>query len=498
MKKAIILARVSTKEQEETGLSIEKIQLPQMRQYAKDKDFEVVKEFIFQETASDKLRKQFDAMIEFLQKDHTVVAIIGFRVDRLTRNFRDAVKMDELRQNYDKELHFVNDHLVLTKDTHGTKITEWDTKVYLAKQLINRCQEDAYNTHLSKLEAGELYGKASYGYENYTDKDGNQSVRKVPFEAGIVKKIFDLYTTGAYSYLKITIELNEEFNTNLYKGKVEKIINNPFYYGMMRYKDKLYPHKYEIVIKENVFNIARDIREGRTKTDHKSKFEGKTGLFRGLIHCAKCGCAFSPCTNRHFKNGSEVKSESYYYCTNAIHKHKKLPRGTNDYKLTEQLTKLFESIKVPKKDFDMIIKTLTESHEGKKEFIKTEVANCRKQIDRFEDMIEEAYEDKCAGSITQDQYDKYSSKWRKKQDAYKARLETIYKADKEYYITAKLILLLAKESKRLFKVSKPDEKRQIITLTLRNLVVKDGKLYGQWKNPFDKIFKAKKGNTWGG
>jgi DNA invertase Pin-like site-specific DNA recombinase len=48
MKKAIILARVSTKEQEETGLSIDKIQLPQMRQYAIDNELEVVKEFVFQ------------------------------------------------------------------------------------------------------------------------------------------------------------------------------------------------------------------------------------------------------------------------------------------------------------------------------------------------------------------------------------------------------------------------------------------------------------------
>ena len=43
MKKGIILARVSTPEQQKTGLSIEDIQLPQLRDYAKENGIEIVK-----------------------------------------------------------------------------------------------------------------------------------------------------------------------------------------------------------------------------------------------------------------------------------------------------------------------------------------------------------------------------------------------------------------------------------------------------------------------
>ncbi|MFW5719716.1 MAG: hypothetical protein ACOCXT_01670 [Candidatus Dojkabacteria bacterium] len=62
MQKAIILARVSTQEQQETGLSLDKIQLPQLRQYAIDNGFTVAPEheFVFQETASQKLRKKLN------------------------------------------------------------------------------------------------------------------------------------------------------------------------------------------------------------------------------------------------------------------------------------------------------------------------------------------------------------------------------------------------------------------------------------------------------
>ena len=47
MIKAVILARVSTLRQEKEGLSLQDIQLPILRDYAKDHDFEVDKEFVF-------------------------------------------------------------------------------------------------------------------------------------------------------------------------------------------------------------------------------------------------------------------------------------------------------------------------------------------------------------------------------------------------------------------------------------------------------------------
>ncbi len=54
--KAIILARVSTKEQEELGHSLP-AQLARLREYARKKGFEVVKEFAFSESAGVKIRK---------------------------------------------------------------------------------------------------------------------------------------------------------------------------------------------------------------------------------------------------------------------------------------------------------------------------------------------------------------------------------------------------------------------------------------------------------
>jgi len=59
------------------------------------------------------------------------------------------------------------------------------------------------------------------------------------------------------------------------------------------------------------------------------------------------------------------------------------------------------------------------------------------------------------------------------------------------------MLELASRSHKLFQGSEPEQKRQIITLTLQNLQLKDGKLVYDWVKPFDSIFAAKKRHTWG-
>lgn len=498
MRKAIILARVSTKEQEATGLSLEKIQIPQMREYAKENEFEIVKEFVFQETANQKLRKKFDEMICYIKERKNIEAIIAYRVDRMTRNYRDAVEMDKLRIEHGKELHFVNDRLLLTENSYGRDIQDWDLKVFLAKQHINRCQEDTHTTITSKLKSGEQYGLAPFGYKNARDEKGKATVIIDDFEAGIVKKIFDLYTTGTHSYLSIAEKLNEEYpSLKLNKRKVEFIVKNPYYYGEREYKGALYPHIYTPIITKEIFEIATDTRNGRTRSKKKGKLLGKTGLYRGLIYCAECGCAFSPSKNRHKKLGRQVQSDCYYYCTNSKGKHKNKPKGTNDNELTKELAKKFKTMQIPKKDLENLTKSLRESHEGKKEFTETEVKHCRKQIDLYQNRIEKAYEDKLDNRITTEQYDNLRTQWIKKKMEYEDKLERINTADKEYYVTASYLLELASRSYELFIGSEPEQKRSIIALTLQNLKIKDGKLLTDWQKPFDSIFIKAERHKWG-
>ncbi len=502
MKKAVILARVSTPEQAKHGLSIEEIQLPKLRDYAKDHGMVIDKEFCFQETASQKLRKQFDAMIKYVKDNPEIKAIIGYRVDRLTRNFRDAVAMDNLRINYDKELHFLYDKLVLTKESFGKDIDNWDDAVHDAKKHINRCQAYALETIQSKLLTGQIYGKAPYGYKNFTPEEVNgrkpkKTVVLVPYEAGIVKKIFDLYTNGANSYLQISAKLKTEDKLKMHKSNVEKIIKNPFYMGKMLIKGQLYDHIYDTIISQEVYEIATDIRNGRNRLKKKGKLISKHGMYSGLVYCEECGCSFTATPRRKVQKNGNVHNWIYYYCTNAKRQHKERPEGIEEKKLTEMFAEIYKKMNIPDPELQWMKERMKARHEGKVLFQKEMFDTYTLEIKKRDTRIENAYLDKLDGRITQEVYDDLRSRFQSEKDQYLAKLNRLDRANVEYYTEAELSLDLASRSYTIFTGSEADEKRQIIGLTLQNLKMKDGKLVYEWQKPFDKIFKSAESLTWG-
>ena len=102
MKKAVIYCRVSTKEQEREGYSIP-AQLSMLRSYAADNNINVVKVFKDNESAGKAGRTKFNEMVKLLEKDKSIQAILVEKTDRLFRNFKDRVKIDDLKI----EIHFV-------------------------------------------------------------------------------------------------------------------------------------------------------------------------------------------------------------------------------------------------------------------------------------------------------------------------------------------------------------------------------------------------------
>ena len=489
MKKGIILARVSTPEQEKTGLSIKDIQLPKLRQYALDNNIQVEPEheFVFQETAKRAFRKKFNEVVSLVKKTPELEAVIGFRVDRVTRNFRDAVAMDDLRNEYGKELHFVDDRLVLTSKSFGRDIQDWDMKVFLAKQHINRCQEDANNTLMAKLNAGEQYGKAPYGYKNVEMPNGKRGAELVPFDAQVVKKIYEWYLSGTSSMETVRQRLQRDLGVKMHKSKVEKILDNPYYYGVQRSRGKLYPHIYPTLVTEDEYNQVQDIRSGRVK--RKVKYVGKPYAYRGLIKCKECGCAITPEYHRKKQKNGNVHDYVYYHCTESKGKHG--ASWVEEAELEKQFAQIYKQMHISEEDLKWMTDQLKDAHEGKKQFNTKQFDHYNAQLKTLQTKIENLYEDKLAGSITQEVYDKYHSKFRAQQTEYRAKLDRLQAADEDYYITASYLLELASRSYDLFIGSEIDQKREIIQLTLLNLSLDNGKLNYQMQKPFDSIFAAK-------
>ena len=106
--KAVLYARVSSREQEQEGYSIP-AQLKLLRDYASKNGLGISKEFVDIETAKMTGRKAFGEMVDFLRRSKNSRIVLVEKTDRLYRNFRDAVTLEDL----EAEIHFVKENQVL-------------------------------------------------------------------------------------------------------------------------------------------------------------------------------------------------------------------------------------------------------------------------------------------------------------------------------------------------------------------------------------------------
>src|SRR6516225_3011629 len=92
---AVLYARVSSKDQEREGFSIP-AQLDLLRSYAAGRQFKIAKEFVDVETAKQAGRAAFSRMVAFAKKHSGRLLVLVEKTDRLYRNLRDWVTIDEL------------------------------------------------------------------------------------------------------------------------------------------------------------------------------------------------------------------------------------------------------------------------------------------------------------------------------------------------------------------------------------------------------------------
>lgn len=482
--KAIILARVSSEEQKQSGLSLP-AQQRRLEKYALSKGLEIEKVYCFDESAFKTKREEFNKIVAELKDRKDIVALCCDKIDRLIRNFtRELVDLEQLRAEGKIELHFPSDNIILHKDSPASDLFRFTIGVSLAKYYSDSISDNVKRAIEQKLKNREWPGKAPYGYKNITKGEDKKDIVIDEFASKVVKKMYEWYSTSAYSLLLIREKLKNDHNIKFSKGYIDAIMKNPFYYGVMRYNGNLYPHRYEPVITKELFDKVQEIKAGYNKKHFK--YAGLPYMYRGLIRCADCGCMITP---------EKAKDKYvYYHCTQYKGKHG--AEWLREENITEQIAQVFKKLQIPQDVLEDITSSLRSVHRGKSEFREQQYKELTKEKDRYAKRIENMYLDKLDGRITTDEYDKLYKEFRGKIDETDSRLANLQKAEDEYYITAIYLLELANKAYDLFKSSEIEEKRQLLKLTLQNLVLSGKKVQFQVQKPFDTILNFADSPSW--
>ena len=362
-KRFCLYARVSSREQEREGYSID-AQLKNCRDYALAHDLVIEKEFVDVESAKQAGRKKFNEMIAYLEENQDV-GIICEKVDRLCRNFKDYVTFDNLKRT----LIFVRENSIITENSRANDKFSFGIRVLLSKNYIDNLSDEIKKGLYEKFYQGGYPRKAPLGYLN--DKNTRQVIID-RLTSPHVMKLFELYATGNYSLSRISDELyNDGLRTRngkkVIKSSLHRIIQEPFYYGIMQFNGQTNKGNHEPLISKKLFDTANEMLNGKSKT----KAISHDFALKGRLKCATCDCSITAETQR---------GHVYYRCTHSRPCTER--KYVREEDLSSQIEEILTDLEMDNEFVEIMIKATKETNQEELKYNLNSVESLNAQHER--------------------------------------------------------------------------------------------------------------------
>lgn len=481
--KCIIFCRVSSKEQEETGYSLP-AQEKYLKEYCEKKEIAVDKIFKISESASgEKQRDKFSEMMNYGKKANIKI-IVCEKADRLTRNFKDMVAIDQwLDDDNERQVHLVKDSLVMHRDSKSQEKLNWGIRILFAKNYIDNLSEEVKKGQKAKIEEGWLPTKPPVGYKTIGEKGHKIHVIDEAV-APFIKEMFNLYATGNYSLKKLSDELcsnglRSMTGKRVGKSIMHRLLTDPFYCGKMRWKGKIYDAKHEPIISEILFNKV--VKVITRPLGSAPRYRKHLPLFKGKLKCGECGGTIT---------WDKQKGQWYGHCNH--HRpcsQKKYIRQDN---LEIMFSPLFDKVSPSSvKVLKWLEKSLKDSHTDQLEYSEEKRKILNAELVKVEQRIEAIYDDKIDRNITLEFYNKKNEEYGEAKKEIIKNINALDDSKEEYRKTAIAIHELAFNAKRNFlNTNTPIEvKRQLLSDIFSNFDLKDNKIKEKYTPAFEFLLK---------
>jgi site-specific DNA recombinase len=473
---AVIYARVSSREQEQEGYSIQ-AQIKLLLAYASKNGFTILKQFIDIETAKASGRKAFGEMIEFLKRSKNCRTILVEKMDRLSRNYGDTALLEE----WDLEIHLVKSGYILSKNAKAQTKFVAGIEMVSAKFYSDNLREEVIKGMYTKAEAGGYPGRAPIGYKN--DK-ANRTLIVDSAKAAIVKWMFEIYASGNVSLLELRKRLRNEFGLVVCRSYLHRILKNTFYIGCPVWGGNTYKGTHETFISSALFENVQSVLKGH----NKPRYLKHDIAFRGLLTCAHDDCAVTA----ELKKGKYV----YYRCTGSRGSCD-LPRFT-ETEISTKLASIVEGIRIPDAVVNGIQKSLQLS-QSKLEADRT--AQCTRYAERIctiRKRMGQAYGDKLDGKITEQFWACQMEEWQSEERRAESALESLKNSSDDSLLSAQRCLELANKAYFLYVTQKPAKQAELLREVLLNCAIDSTSVYPTYRKPFDMISERAKREEWSG
>ncbi len=477
--KYILYCRKSQESEDRQVQSLD-AQERELREKAQALGIEIVSVFHESKSAKSVGRPVFNEVIKLIQKGKAD-GLLCWKLDRLARNFIDGGLVIDLLQRgvlksiqtYEKE-YLPSDNVLMMAVELG-----------MANQYSRDLSANVKRGNREKVSKGGWPCYAPFGYIN---NKADKTLFVDPIDSVYLKEMFDLYSTGLYSLRSLSEKLYQDglrtkSGKKIYCGRIQRILKNTFYYGVITYNNKHHLGNHEPLISKDLFDKCQLIMNGGNKPRKQKHFFPLTGLFT----CGECGCSIT---------AQKQKGYSYYHCTNGKGICTQRPFYIREEKLEEQLSTVFDAICFDEELIEIMYLSALERLENEGSVDDKTLQNTQNELRALKNKESRLLDAYLSQSIEKDVYDAKQDEIKKERISFEQNLinQTNKFQDPRAAIErTKKLFLDSNKAKSEYLEAIPERKREIAYEVLSNaLLINKIMAQPQLKSPYDMLARTPK------
>jgi DNA invertase Pin-like site-specific DNA recombinase len=297
---AVLYARVSSKDQEREGFSIP-AQLDLLRSYATTRQLKIAEEFVDVETVKQAGRAAFGQMVTFARKHQGRLVVLVEKTDRLYRNLRDWVTLDEL----DAEIHLVKENVVISPESRSHEKFMHGIKVLMAKNYVENLGEETKKGMTAKAKQCIWPSFTPPGYRNVLGPNGKRTIEPDPTDGPVITRLFERFAKGDVCIKMLAREFTTIRGRRFFPAQIHSALRRRIYTGDFDFDGVTYRGTCTPLVSRDLWDRVQAILAGRTSS--QSPQRKRQFMLTGLVRCGHCGCLMVG----ELKKGRYV----YYHCT---------------------------------------------------------------------------------------------------------------------------------------------------------------------------------------
>lgn len=488
MKRFVAFARVSSREQQREGFSLD-VQADALNRYAEREGGEIVKFTPVAETASDETaRRKFNETVDWtIQHAANIDAILFYKVDRAIRNTHDLCKLEEVENRHGVLVEFTSQPFPHTP-------AGWMQVRNLANFATYQTQQQSLDVREGlerRVREGLFPQKAPFGYQNYRE-NGRSLVRVHPEHGWKVRRIFDLYAYHGYRIDTIPDQLAKEgivftrSKARFTRSKIGEMLQDRSYIGEVWFRDEWWPGTHEHLVDAITWQRVQVFLNRGHYQSHELLFGGE------LIVCGHCGKAVTGEAIKKQLRSGEIRRHIYYRCSrynDPDHPRIRLRQSEIDRQLIDH----FQRLRIEEEEVrDWFIEVLRTRTQAAQTEANERLAELNRRLTLIRGQQDELLNLRLLNEVEGETFNRKSRELRDREGELTLQIAAMTQDRHDNSDIAIKAFELSQTLCSRWVAADYDVKRRILEILCLNLTLDGATLIPTWRKPFDLLAKGRK------